>query len=228
MRTAVVLLSGGLDSSTALALAKERGYGIVALTFDYGQRHRREVESARKVAKHFGVIEHIVLELDIGGYLDSSLTRPDRRIPLGRPDERIGQDVPNTYVPGRNIVMLSIASSIAESRGADAVFIAANSVDFSGYPDCTPEFIEAFQRMIDVGTRAGREGTGVRVEAPLLRMSKGEIVREAVRLHVPLEMTWSCYLGGKRACGRCDSCRLRLKGFSDAGVEDPIEYEVRT
>jgi len=124
--------------------------------------------------------------------------------------------------------MLSIASSIAESRGADAVFIAANSVDFSGYPDCTPEFIEAFQRMIDVGTRAGREGTGVRVEAPLLRMSKGEIVREAVRLHVPLEMTWSCYLGGKRACGRCDSCRLRLKGFSDAGVEDPIEYEVRT
>jgi 7-cyano-7-deazaguanine synthase len=134
--------------------------------------------------------------------------------------------IPSTYVPSRNIIFLSIAASVAESRGAQAVYIAANSVDFSGYPDCTPEFITAFQKVLDVGTKAGKEGDGVTVEAPILTRSKAEIVKEAVRLKVPLELTWSCYKGGAKACGRCDSCLLRLEGFSKAGVKDPLEYEV--
>jgi len=228
LRRAVVLLSGGLDSSTVLAIAKERGYSVTALTFDYGQRHARELKSARMVAKQLGAEEHLVIRLDIGRYLDSALTREDAEVPSGRSDEDIGRGVPSTYVPGRNLVFLSIASSIAESRRAEAVFIAVNSVDFSGYPDCTPEFIEAFQKALDVGTRAGREGRGIRIEAPLLHMSKADIVREAVRLGVPVQLTWSCYLGGERACGRCDSCRLRLKGFSEAGLRDPLNYEVVT
>jgi 7-cyano-7-deazaguanine synthase len=141
--------------------------------------------------------------------------------------EDMAANVPTTYVPSRNIVFLSIAASIAESMEADRIYIAANSVDFSGYPDCTPEFIEAFQKVLDVGTKAGTSDAPILVEAPILHMSKAQIVREAVRLKVPLELTWSCYAGGDRACGRCDSCTLRLQGFRDAGLDDPIEYEVR-
>ena len=227
MAEAIVLLSGGLDSSTVLALAKERGYEIAALTFDYGQKHIRELNSARKIAKHFKVKEHIVVPLNVGSLLKSSLTRNSMSIPQNRTKEEISSEVPSTYVPARNIVFLSIAASIAESRGAKAIFIASNSIDFSGYPDCTPEFISAFQRTLDVGTKSGREGLGIRVEAPIITKSKAEIVREAVRLKVPLEDTWSCYKGGVKACGRCDSCLLRLKGFSEAGLIDPLEYEVK-
>jgi 7-cyano-7-deazaguanine synthase len=227
LKEVVVLLSGGLDSSTVLAMATESGLGAVALTFDYGQRHSRELESARRIAKHFGAKEHIVIPLDLGRYLRSSLTSRSMEVPKGRTEEEMSSAVPDTYVPSRNIIFLAVASSIAESRGSEAVFIAANSVDFSGYPDCTPEFIKAFQKVLDVGTKSGREGYGVQVKAPLLDMSKSQIVREAVRLKVPLELTWSCYEGGTKACGRCDSCLLRLKGFSEAGLEDPIEYEVR-
>jgi len=227
MSEAIVLLSGGLDSSTVLALAKERGFEVVALTFDYGQRHRRELESAKKVASHFGVKKHIMLPLDIGKYLQSSLTMKSKTVPVGRTRDQIASGIPDTYVPSRNIIFLAIASSIAESRGASAVFIAANSVDFSGYPDCTPEFMSAFQRVIDVGTKSGKLGRSILVEAPFLTMTKGEIVREALRLEVPLRLTWSCYEGGRKACGRCDSCQLRLQGFVEAGAEDPMEYEVR-
>jgi len=227
MAEAIVLLSGGLDSSTVLALAKERGYEIVALTFDYGQKHRRELNSARKVAKHFKAKEHIVIPLNLGELLKSSLTRDSMSIPQDRTREEISSGVPSTYVPSRNIIFLSIAASIGESRGAEAIFIASNSVDFSGYPDCTPEFISAFQRTLDIGTKAGKDGRSVRVEAPILTKSKADIVREAVRLKVPLEDTWSCYEGGVKACGRCDSCLLRLKGFSEAGMIDPLEYEVK-
>lgn len=227
MAEALVLLSGGLDSSTVLALAKERGYEIAALTFDYGQKHIRELNSARKIAKHFKAKEHIIVPLNIGSLLKSSLTRNSMSIPQNRTKEEISSEVPSTYVPARNMVFLSIAASIAESRGAKAIFIASNSVDFSGYPDCTPEFISAFQRTLDVGTKSGREGRGIRVEAPIITKSKAEIVREAVRLKVPLEDTWSCYKGGVKACGRCDSCLLRLKGFSEAGLIDPLEYEVK-
>jgi 7-cyano-7-deazaguanine synthase len=225
MSEAVVLLSGGLDSSTLLAIAQERGYDVVALTFDYGQRHKRELESAKKVAKQMGVKKHILIPLDLGKLLKSSLTQRAMRIPQGRSEAEIGFGIPDTYVPGRNIIFLSIASSIAESRGAKAVFIAVNSVDFSGYPDCTPEFLLAFQDVLRAGTKAGREGSPVIVEAPLLLRTKGEIVKEAVRLKVPLELTWSCYLGRRKACGTCDSCKLRLRGFSEAGLKDPIEYE---
>jgi 7-cyano-7-deazaguanine synthase len=228
MAEAVVLLSGGLDSSTVLAIAKERGRAVTALTFDYGQKHKRELNSARRIARHFKVEEHIVVPLDIGPLLRSSLTTQSMEIPEGRTGDRASDDVPSTYVPSRNIVFLSIGASVAESRGAVSIFIAANSVDFSGYPDCTPEFMEAFQKVLDVGTRAGREGRGIKVEAPILLMSKAEIVKEAVRLKVPLELTWSCYRGGAKACGRCDSCVLRLEGFAKAGIEDPLEYEVRS
>lgn len=227
MAEAVVLLSGGLDSSTVLAIALERGYEVVALTFDYGQKHRRELDSARRIARHYGVKQHIVVPLDFGRYLRSSLTQDSIPVLSGRSKAEIGTGIPDTYVPARNIIFLSIAASIAESRGAAAVFIASNSIDFSGYPDCTPEFMAAFQKMLDVGTKAGVEGHSVRIEAPLLRSSKAQIVKEATRLGVPLELTWSCYRGGTKACGKCDSCRLRLEGFEAAGVKDPLEYEVK-
>lgn len=228
MAEAVVLLSGGLDSSTVLAIASEKGYEIVALTFDYGQKHKRELNSARKIAKHFKAKEHLVVPLNIGELLKSSLTSEAMAIPQRESLDEAGSGVPSTYVPSRNIIFLSIAASVAESRGAQAVYIAANSVDFSGYPDCTPEFIATFQKVLDVGTKAGKEGNGMTVEAPILTRSKAEIVKEAVRLKVPLELTWSCYRGGAKACGRCDSCLLRLEGFSRAGVKDPLEYEVIT
>ncbi len=227
MPEAIVLLSGGLDSSTVLAIARERGFETIALTFDYGQKHRKEIESATRVAKRLGVKEHLIVPLDIGKYLASSLTARTMDIPSGRNRSGMATEIPSTYVPSRNIIFLTIATAIAESRDVKRIFIAANAVDYSGYPDCTPEFIESFQKMIDLGTKAGKEGRGIRIEAPVLRMSKADIVREAVRLKVPLDLTWSCYRGGAKACGRCDSCILRLEGFRQAGVEDPLEYEVR-
>jgi len=226
MSEAIVLLSGGLDSATALAFAIEKGYDVVALTFDYGQKHKRELESARKIARHFKVKEHIVVPLSLGKLLRSSLTQKGLEMPEGRSDEEISEGIPSTYVPARNLIFLSIATSIAESRGAGHVYIAVNAVDFSGYPDCTPYFIAALQRTINVGTKAGKEGEGIRLEAPLINLSKAQIIRKAMRLKVPIELTWSCYKGGKHACGKCDSCRLRLKGFSQAGVKEPLEYEV--
>ena len=227
MAEAVVLLSGGLDSSTVLAMACEQGHEIVALTFDYGQKHLRELNSARKVAKHFKAKEHVVIPLDIGRYVQSSLTQDSLVIPEASAIAGQPAGIPSTYVPSRNTIFLSIAASIAESRGAERIFIAVNSVDFSGYPDCTPDFLEAFQRVLNVGTKAGKLGKTLKIEAPILEMSKADIVREAVRLKVPLDMTWSCYRGGVKACGRCDSCVLRLRGFAEAGVDDPLEYEVR-
>ena len=225
MASAVVLLSGGLDSSTALALTAESGCEVIALTFSYGQRHSRELDSAKKVAEHFQVKRHIIIDLDIGAHLRSALTQTSMDIPVGADDATSDDSIPSTYVPARNIIFLSIASAVAESVDADKVVIAANSVDFSNYPDCTPKFVEAYQQVLEVGTKRGVEGRAVEVDAPLLRMSKAEIVREAVRLGVPLEHTWSCYSGGEKACGVCDSCRLRLKGFREAGKEDPVEYE---
>lgn len=227
MAPAVVLLSGGLDSSTALARTIERGCEVVALTFSYGQRHSKELRSARRIADHYGVQRHITVDLDIGKYMDSSLTQTSMHLPTGidRKDEQPSS--PNTYVPARNIIFMSIAAAIAESVGAGRIVIAVNSVDFSGYPDCTPRFVDAYQKMLEVGTKCGVDGKAVLVDAPLLEMSKAAIVREAVRLGVPLDLTWSCYAGSDKACGICDSCRLRLKGFSEAGMEDPLEYEKR-
>jgi 7-cyano-7-deazaguanine synthase len=216
----VVLLSGGMDSATCLALATERGGRTHALTVVYGQRHAREVRSARALAKHFHAASHVVLRLPIAPILDSALTRRGRSIRTSGP--RSGT-IPDTYVPARNTILLSLALGFAESRGADRIYLGANAIDYSGYPDCRPEYLRAFQRLARLATKAGVEGgTALRIEAPLLRLSKSAIVRLGERLGVPWALTWSCYEGGRVPCGRCDACRLRSKGFEEAGVEDPV------
>lgn len=219
---AVVLLSGGLDSTVTLAKALHDGQSVTALSFRYGQKHTRELESAEKVCKHYGV-PHVVMQIDLSAFR-SSLTRKDMDIPQ-REHDSIGNDIPNTYVPARNILFMSAAAGLCESIDADRIYIGANAVDYSGYPDCRPEFFKAFQDMIAVGTKAGVEGNPIKIETPILNMSKADIVRLGMELKAPLELTWSCYTGGKKACGKCDSCQLRLKGFSDAGTKDPIEYD---
>ena len=218
---AVVLVSGGLDSATVLAMAKEQGYAIHAMSFDYGQRHRCELEAAQAVAAAAGVVAHkrITLNLDeIGG---SALTDTAIAVP-----EQPGEGIPVTYVPARNTVFLALALGWAEVLGAEAIFIGVNAVDYSGYPDCRPEFIEAFNRLSAVATKTGVEGHPVRIETPLIHLSKAEIIREGVRLGVDYGLTVSCYNPDEecRACGRCDACRLRAAGFEAAGVPDPTRY----
>jgi len=216
----VVLLSGGMDSATCLALASRRGGEVHALTVLYGQRHSREVRSARALAKHYRVAEHTVVRLPLGPLLVSSLTDPSRPIPHRRSS---GRRIPTTYVPARNTILLSIALGYAESHRLGSIFLGANAIDYSGYPDCRPEYFRAFERLARLATKAGVEqGLRVRVETPLLRLSKAEIVRLGERLRVPWELTWSCYAGSSMPCGRCDACRLRQKGFAEAGRSDPV------
>jgi 7-cyano-7-deazaguanine synthase len=218
-RGSVVLLSGGMDSATCLALAAREAPPVHALTVVYGQRHRREVRSARALARHFRVRRHVVVTLPLRPLLASSLTRPGR--PLPRRPSRSGR-IPSTYVPARNTILLSLALGYAESHRLGAIYIGANAIDYSGYPDCRPAFLRAFERAARLGTRTGTEGgVGVRVRAPLLRRSKKAIVRLGERWGVPWRLTWSCYAGGRRPCGRCDACRLRARGFGAAGVPDP-------
>lgn len=224
-KTAVVLLSGGLDSSVVLAMAIDQGYRVHALTVDYGQRHQRELDAARAMAKYHGVDQKTV-RVDLSAFGGSALTDGLIKIPAGTPEEEIGSSIPPTYVPARNTVFISMAASWAEALDAEAVFIGANSVDYSGYPDCRPEFIEAMQRAIEMGTKRGVEGDPIRIEAPILRSSKADIVRRGLELDVPFRLTWSCYRGRLKACGHCDSCQLRLRGFADAGAVDPLEYEM--
>ncbi|MGI0140301.1 MAG: 7-cyano-7-deazaguanine synthase QueC [Thermoplasmata archaeon] len=219
-RARMVLLSGGMDSATCLALAARDGVPVDALSIRYGQRHEREIASARALAAHFGVRRHVELDLPLGPVLASSLTDRRRRLPTGR--ARKSSPIPSTYVPARNTVLLAIALGYAESHGVDEIYLGINAVDYSGYPDCRPEFLHAFERLARLATRRGVEGeVPIRVRAPLLRRSKGEIVRLGERWGVPWELTWSCYAGGRRPCGRCDSCRLRRLGFAAAGVTDP-------
>jgi len=222
--SAVVLLSGGLDSATCMAIAS-RDLEVHALTFDYGSRHSREIDAARALARHFGARSHRVVKVDLGAIGGSSLT--EHSIPLkgAQSPDKIGKAIPNTYVPARNMIFLGIGVALAEAVGASRVFIGANSVDYSGYPDCRPEFIAAFQRAAELGTKAGAEGNPVKIEAPLLRMSKAEIIRKGAELNVPYGLTWTCYSGGKKACGRCEACQLRLAGFREAGIRDPVGYE---
>lgn len=216
-RRAVVLLSGGLDSATCLYWALDRGLRPEALAVRYGQRHGRELRSAERLARAAGV-PLTVAELRLPWLGSSSLIDESRALPE-LPLRRIGRGgVPSTYVPGRNAVFLALAASLADARGADSLVIGANALDFSGYPDCRPPFIRSFSRAVRLGTRLGR----LTVLAPLLRMDKEAIVRLALRLGVPLERTWSCYRGGARPCGRCDSCKLRASGFSRAGARDPV------
>ena len=222
---AVVLLSGGLDSSTCLAIALSKGREVQALTVDYGQRHRKEIEAAKNVAKHFGVKEHTVVTVDLAEIGGSALTDTSVAVPERRSTEEMARGIPVTYVPARNTILLGLALARAEASDADEIYIAATSVDFSGYPDCRPEFYEAFREVARLGTKRGVEGRPVRIHTPLIRMTKADIVRTGDQLGVPFDLTWSCYHGRAKACGVCDSCQLRLKGFREAGLRDPIPYE---
>lgn len=224
-KKAVVLLSGGLDSSTAIAMAAEQGYELYALSFRYGQRHARELEAARAIGQHFGARDHKVSDIDLRLFGGSALTSDEIDVPLDRDENAMGVGVPSTYVPARNLIFLSFATAYAEVVGADDIFLGINAIDYSGYPDCRPEFLETFAKTANLATKAGTEdGRTLRFHAPLVRMTKADIVREGTRLGVPWELTWSCYLGGEKACGKCDSCQLRLKGFAEAGLSDPLPY----
>ncbi len=208
-----------MDSATCLALAVRAGGPVHALTVDYGQRHHRELRAARALATHFGVRAHVELTLPLGPLLDSALTRPHRRLPTGQ--DRPGV-IPATYVPARNTILLSVALGYAESHRLGSIYLGANAIDYSGYPDCRPRFLHAFEQVARWGTKRGVEtGRGIQIRAPLLRRSKRQIVELGERLGVPWALTWSCYAGGRRPCGRCDSCRLRARGFDAAGVRDP-------
>ena len=221
---AVVLLSGGLDSATTLAVAREQGYECFALSFDYGQRHARELESAQQIAASLGAARHLTLRLDLRAVGGSALT-DDIKVPKGRSHEAIGAGIPVTYVPARNTIFLSHALAWAETLGSQDIFIGVNVLDASGYPDCRPEFIEAFERLANLATRAGVEGTSrFRVHTPLITLSKAQIVARAHELGVNLSLTWSCYEPEPdgRACGLCDSCLLRKKGFAEARLPDPV------
>jgi len=226
MNKAVVLLSGGLDSATAAAMAGAKGYALYALTIAYGQRHAREVSAARAVAAALGVRQHRVVDISLREIGGSALTA-DIPVPLGRAAEEIGAGIPITYVPARNTIFLSVALGYAEVVGAETLVIGVNQVDYSGYPDCRREFLAAFQHLANLATKAGVEGAAhFRVWAPLVDMTKAEIIRAGLRLGVDYSLTWSCYTGGDRPCGRCDSCLLRLAGFTEAGVKDPLDYEI--
>lgn len=221
---AVVLLSGGLDSATCLALARDRGLECHTMAFDYGQRHRAELRAAEVLSRHLGAASHRVMELGLGHIGGSALTDTSIDVP-----EEEGEGIPVTYVPARNTVFLSLALGLAEVLDAAAIYIGVNAVDFSGYPDCRPAFIDAFQTLADVATRAGVEDHGPRVEAPLMHMSKAEIIRAGHRLGLDYGLTLSCYQADAqgRACGRCDSCRFRKQGFAEAGLPDPTPYRDR-
>jgi 7-cyano-7-deazaguanine synthase len=227
-RRAVVLLSGGLDSTTCLAVALREGLEAHCLSVDYGQRHRGELARARRVARALGAADHRVVKVDLSAFGGSALTDPAIAVPKGRSAARMARDVPVTYVPARNTVLLALALAHAETIGAEDVFVGVNAVDYSGYPDCRPEFLRAFQRLARVATRAGVSGRALRIRAPLLRLSKAGIIRLGKSLGVPYRLTQSCYDPVRgRACGRCDACVLRRKGFAEAGVPDETVYVTR-
>ncbi len=224
MNRAVVLVSGGLDSATALAVAKRDGATPYALTFRYGQRHAIEVDAARRVAQHAGVADHAIVDVDLRAFGGSALTG-DIAVPKDRPRDEMSREIPVTYVPARNTIFLSFALAWAEVLDARDVYIGVNALDYSGYPDCRPEYIAAFERMANLATRAGVQGRGVRIRAPLIDLTKSEIIRLGLSLGVDYSLTTSCYdPRDGTACGHCDACVLRLKGFADAGVQDPIAY----
>ncbi len=221
IKRAVVLLSGGLDSATVLAMARAQGFECHALSVDYGQRHHAELAAAQRVARELGAPEHRVIHIDLTAFGGSALTDANIAVP-----EQASSGIPLTYVPARNTIMLSLALAWAEVLQAQDIFIGVNAVDYSGYPDCRPEFVEAFERMANLATKAAVEGKPLALHAPLLHLSKAEIIREGVRLGVDYALTVSCYQADElgRACGRCDSCRLRREGFAVAGVPDSTRY----
>ncbi len=225
MKRVVVLLSGGIDSTTTLAIARADGYEPYALSFEYGQRHQIETEAARRVADSLGAKEHRVARIDLRIFGGSALT-DEIDVPKKRSEKEIAHGIPVTYVPARNTIFLSYALAWAEAIPANNIFLGVNAIDYSGYPDCRPEFIEAFETMANLATKAGVEGRRFQIHTPLIKLSKAEIIRKAVELGVDLSLTHSCYDPSPEgfACGECDSCLLRLKGFREAGMQDPIRY----
>ncbi len=222
-KRAVVLVSGGLDSATVLAMARSQGYRCYALSFDYGQRHRSELDASRRVSERAGVVEQRIVPIGLGEVGGSALTDPAIPVPEG---ETVGDEIPVTYVPARNLLFLSFAVGWAEVLKACDIFIGVNAVDYSGYPDCRPDFIDSFQQTANLATRAGSEGAPFTIHAPLIELTKAEIIRQGVQLGVDYSLTISCYQADEqgRACGECDSCRLRRAGFVAAGIEDPTHY----
>lgn len=229
-KDAVILLSGGLDSATVAALAKEQGFHLHALSFRYGQRHARELEAAQKVLSFLGIDRHVTIDFDLRSIGGSALTG-NITVPKDRTEKELSQGIPSTYVPARNTIFLSFALALAERIEAQDIFFGANQLDYSGYPDCREEYIRAFEHMANLATKAGIEGSSkICIHAPLLHMSKAEIIRKGHALGVDYSLTWSCYdpQADARACGRCDSCQLRLRGFREAGLVDPIQYALST
>ena len=222
------MLSGGIDSSTAMAIAKKENYELHALTFRYGQRHEREIEAAKKVAAFLGAQGHLIIEFNLRAIGGSALT-DEIEVPKGRNQKEIAGGIPVTYVPARNTIFLSFALALAERLEAEDIFFGANQLDYSGYPDCREEYIRAFEQMANLATKAGVEGkTKIRIHTPLIRMTKAQIIQKGMELGLDYSLTWSCYdpAPGSLACGLCDSCQLRLKGFKEAGCKDPIKYAI--
>ena len=222
---AICLLSGGLDSATALGVALKSSYDVSALTVNYGQLHVREIEFATKIAQYFK-IEHVIINVPMpwGG---SALLDSRIELPKNRDENQMASGIPTSYVPARNTIFLSLAASFAEARDARVIFIGANAIDYSGYPDCRSEFFDAFEEAIRRGTKCGSEGKSLIIDAPLLHMSKPDIIQLGISLGIPYELTWSCYQGGETPCGQCDSCKLRAKGFREARLEDPFILKAR-
>jgi 7-cyano-7-deazaguanine synthase len=225
MKRAVALLSGGIDSATTLAIARAEGFETYALSFDYGQRHKIEIAAARRIAQSLGAREHRVAKIDNDIFAGSALT-DDVDVPKSRSDREIAHGIPATYVPARNTIFLSHALAWAETLEATDIFIGVNALDYSGYPDCRPKFIRAFEELANLATKIGTEGARFKIRAPLIELSKAEIIRKAVELGLDLSLTHSCYdpLPDGQACGQCDSCQLRARGFREAGVTDPMQY----
>lgn len=224
MNKAVVLLSGGLDSATTAAIAIAEGYQVIALSFRYGQRHEKELVAAKKIAEALGIKEHFISEIDLSQWGGSSLT--DQSMPI--PQEGLEPDIiPSTYVPGRNTVFMAIALSLAEAKNAQAIYLGINAVDYSGYPDCRPEYLAAYQKLANLSSKAGVEGNAPQLIAPLVKDSKLDIVRRALELNVPIADTWSCYQGGVIPCGLCDSCRIRDRALIEAGRSDLTSDKIK-
>ncbi|MFX1450737.1 MAG: 7-cyano-7-deazaguanine synthase QueC [Promethearchaeota archaeon] len=221
MKKAICSLSGGLDSSTVIYYAKNKGYEVYALSFDYGQRHKKELDAAKNIAISVGAKEHKILKVDLTQIGGSALTDQSMKVPVDRDIEEMTKEIPITYVPMRNTIFLAFAAAYAEVIGADTIFAGMNAIDYSGYPDCRPEYIKAMQKAIQLGSKA----QNIRIETPIIGMDKKDIIQLGTKLGVPYEQTWSCYKGGEIACGKCDSCLLRLKGFEEAGLIDLIKYE---
>ena len=221
--TTIALLSGGIDSATAACIAMEAGQKVIGLSFDYGQRHRKELLAAAALAKDLNLADHITIKIDLSAWGGSSLTDPSKEIPTKGLQKNI---IPNTYVPGRNTIFIAIGLSLAEARGANQIALGINAMDYSGYPDCRPDYLEAYQKLATLSNKIGIDGKEIQLWAPLLYWKKTQIFKEALRLKVPIKKTWSCYQGEKEACGKCDSCRIRDKALKDIGREDLCSEDI--